>query len=49
MEIKDMNNNELFRRYSELRIEIDTKYSEKKQLEKEMENRLRDGRLGGND
>lgn len=49
MEIKDMNNNELFRRYSELRIEIDMKYSEKKQLEKEMENRLRDGRLGGNE
>lgn len=45
MEIKDMSNNELFRRYSELRIEIDNKYSLKKQMEKEMQERLRDGRL----
>lgn len=49
MEIKDLDNNALFRRYSELRIEIDTKYLEKKQLEEELKNRLRDGRLGGND
>ena len=47
MEIKDLDNNALFRRYSELRIEIDTKYLEKKQLEEELKNRLRDGRLGG--
>lgn len=45
MEIKDMSNNELFRRYAELRIEIDTNYSTKKQMEKEMQERLRDGRL----
>lgn len=45
MEIKEMSNNELFRRYAELRIEIDTNYSTKKQMEKEMEDRLRDGRL----
>lgn len=45
MEIKEMSNNELFRRYAELRIEIDTNYSIKKQMEKEMEDRLRDGRL----
>ena len=48
MEIKDMSNEELFRRYSALRIEIDNKYSEKKQLEKEMQDRFRDGKLGGN-
>ena len=46
MEIKEMSNNELFRRYAELRIEIDTNYSTKKQMEKEMQDRLRDGRLG---
>lgn len=45
MEIKDMSNNELFRRYAELRIEIDNSYSIKKQMEKEIQDRLRDGRL----
>lgn len=45
MEIREMSNNELFRRYAELRIEIDTNYSTKKQMEKEIEERLRDGRL----
>lgn len=45
MEIKEMSNNELFRRYAELRIEIDTNYSTKKQIEKEIQDRLRDGRL----
>lgn len=40
-----MSNAELFRRYSELRIEIDNYYSTKKQIEKEMQDRLRDGRL----
>lgn len=46
MQIKDMSNEELFRRYSALRIEIDTKYSEKKQLEKEMQDRFRNGDFG---
>jgi hypothetical protein len=45
MEIKDMSNNELFREYALLRIELETKYSTKKQLEKEITERLRDGRL----
>ena len=45
MEIREMSNNELFRRYAELRIEIDNKYSTKKQMEKELQDRLRDGRL----
>ena len=49
MEIKDLDNNALFRRYSELRIEIEKKKKEKKQLEEELKNRLRDVRLGGND
>lgn len=40
-----MSNNELFRRYAELRIEIDSQYSTKKQMEKEIQDRLRDGRL----
>lgn len=45
MDIKDMSNNELFRRYAELRIEIDSQYNTKKQMEKEIQDRLRDGRL----
>lgn len=45
MEIHEMSNAELFRRYAELRIEIDNKYAIKKQMEKELEERLRDGRL----
>lgn len=45
MEIREMSNNELFRRYAELRIEIDNQYSTKKQIEKEIQDRLRDGRL----
>ena len=40
-----MSNVELFRRYAELRIEIDSQYGTKKQMEKEMQERLRDGRL----
>lgn len=46
MEIEEMDNNELFRRYAELRIEIDTNYSTKKQFEKEIERRFREGELG---
>ena len=45
MKIEEMENNELFRYYAELRIEIDNKYNFKKQLEKEIEARFRDGRL----
>lgn len=45
MKVEEMSNIELFRYYAELRIEIDNKYSFKKQLEKEIETRLRDGRL----
>lgn len=45
MKIEEMSNNELFRRYAELRIEIDNQYNFKKQMEKEIETRLRDGRL----
>lgn len=37
MEIKDLDNNALFRRYSELRIEIDTKYLEKKAVRRRIE------------
>lgn len=42
--IEEMSNEELLRRYSELLIEIETNYETKKQFEKEMKNRLRDGR-----
>ena len=34
MDIKDMSNNELFRRYAELRIEIDNQYSTKSKWKK---------------
>lgn len=45
MQIEEMDNNELFRRYAELRIEIDTNYLTKKQFEKEIERRFREGKL----
>lgn len=49
MEIKEMSNNRLLREYALLTIEMDTKYSTKKQLEKEIQDRLRDGRLAEKD
>lgn len=45
MQIEEMSNNELFRRYAELRIEIDNQYATKKQFEEEIKKRLRNGDL----
>lgn len=45
MEIKDMSNEELMRQYAGLLIEIDNKYTAKKEFEKEYKERLRDGRI----
>lgn len=45
MEIKDMNNSELCRRYAEILVEIETKHFTKKQMEDEMKYRLREGKF----
>ena len=45
MEIKDMNNSELYRHYSSLLIEIDSKYKQKKEFEEEIKKRFRNGQL----
>lgn len=49
MQISEMSNNELFRRYAELRIEIDNNYLAKKQFEQEIERRFRKGELAENE
>lgn len=45
MQIEEMDNEELIRRYAELLIEIDTKHLTKKEFEKEFKKRFREGNL----
>ena len=45
MKIEEMSNEELDRQYAGLLIEIETKYSTKKELENEYKRRLREGLL----
>ena len=45
MQLKDLSNEELQREYTFLLIEIENKYSTKKEFEEEMKRRFRQGQL----
>lgn len=47
MKIEEMSNEELVRQYAGLLIEIENKYTVKKEFEMEYKRRLREGLLGG--